>query len=337
MKPECDAAKPSWSDAPAWAEWLACDFSGRWYWFEIEPHIDPDYHEESDDNDSNSMVWINHQGTEFDYAHAIADEDWAADNWKETLEQRPSKQIEINQPDKHKRVTLFIEFEDSVNHDDELAAGIADAFQEYADGLEVALGTRPIRTRIAVGTTKLAEVYWDFGYKVKLVDLSKIDAEQKKTETASNKPAWSSAPAWANWLACDRSGMWVWYKNKPEISHSGNMWNVYVGDPSMCKAGDSLLAWALDHWTESLEQRPDKTSDEIAVKPDWSDAPIFYNFLAQDYDGTWWWYAEKPHFNNSSKKWAISSNEKAVYSKVVSERHIDYDTYIEQRPIKEAA
>ena len=29
--------KPSWSDAPEWANWLAKDESGEWYWYENEP------------------------------------------------------------------------------------------------------------------------------------------------------------------------------------------------------------------------------------------------------------------------------------------------------------
>jgi len=29
--------KPSWDDAPEWAQWLAIDFDGEWIWFECEP------------------------------------------------------------------------------------------------------------------------------------------------------------------------------------------------------------------------------------------------------------------------------------------------------------
>jgi hypothetical protein len=29
--------KPSWKDAPEWAQYLAQDTNGRWYWWEIEP------------------------------------------------------------------------------------------------------------------------------------------------------------------------------------------------------------------------------------------------------------------------------------------------------------
>lgn len=30
-------SKPSWDDAPEWANWLAMDADGTWFWFEDEP------------------------------------------------------------------------------------------------------------------------------------------------------------------------------------------------------------------------------------------------------------------------------------------------------------
>ena len=31
-------SKPSWDDAPEWANFLAMDSSGKWYWYENKPH-----------------------------------------------------------------------------------------------------------------------------------------------------------------------------------------------------------------------------------------------------------------------------------------------------------
>lgn len=31
--------KPSWDDAPAWANYLVMDGNGRWYWHQIKPFI----------------------------------------------------------------------------------------------------------------------------------------------------------------------------------------------------------------------------------------------------------------------------------------------------------
>ncbi len=32
--------KPDWKDAPEWAQWLAVDPDGSWFWFEKEPEWD---------------------------------------------------------------------------------------------------------------------------------------------------------------------------------------------------------------------------------------------------------------------------------------------------------
>ena len=31
--------KPSWDEAPEWANWLAMDAGGLWWWYEREPHV----------------------------------------------------------------------------------------------------------------------------------------------------------------------------------------------------------------------------------------------------------------------------------------------------------
>lgn len=33
-------SKPDWKDAPEWANWLAMDSDGEWYWFQRRPHAD---------------------------------------------------------------------------------------------------------------------------------------------------------------------------------------------------------------------------------------------------------------------------------------------------------
>lgn len=35
--------KPSWKDAPEWANWLAMDDDESWWWFENEPIMYPGY------------------------------------------------------------------------------------------------------------------------------------------------------------------------------------------------------------------------------------------------------------------------------------------------------
>jgi len=65
--------KPSWKDAPEWAQWLARDASGLWCFFETEPKPD----------NANEMFQTNNQYKEMDYEKEIA--------WQETLEKRPEQ------------------------------------------------------------------------------------------------------------------------------------------------------------------------------------------------------------------------------------------------------
>ena len=36
MKPDFT---PDWNDAPSWANWLAMDAGGEWYWYENKPEL----------------------------------------------------------------------------------------------------------------------------------------------------------------------------------------------------------------------------------------------------------------------------------------------------------
>jgi hypothetical protein len=59
-------SRPNWDDAPYWANWLACDKYSGWHWHKNKPFIDV-------------------SGWESDYKFLTSNE-----NWKETLQQRPS-------------------------------------------------------------------------------------------------------------------------------------------------------------------------------------------------------------------------------------------------------
>ena len=62
--------KPSWTDAPEWADYLAQDADGKWYWYENEP------------DDSNRLAsWSPSFGL-WDKAEL------RNPNWRSTLEQR---------------------------------------------------------------------------------------------------------------------------------------------------------------------------------------------------------------------------------------------------------
>lgn len=69
--------KPSWDDAPEWAQWLAQDEDGPHYWFETEPHTTTDRH---------GRYWQAERGR----VQRISKEN-PNPNWRDTLEQRPTQ------------------------------------------------------------------------------------------------------------------------------------------------------------------------------------------------------------------------------------------------------
>jgi hypothetical protein len=71
-----------------------------------------------------------------------------------------------------------------------------------------------------------------------------------------NKPDWKDAPEWANWLAQDSDGRWVWYHDEPDrmrtcwTSETGSKW-AYATTKE--QAWEATQAQA---WEATLESRP---------------------------------------------------------------------------------
>lgn len=61
--------KPSWDDAPEWANYLAMDADGKWYWFELRPVM---------------------CASTYDWGGRFANAGYSDTKWSNTLEQRPS-------------------------------------------------------------------------------------------------------------------------------------------------------------------------------------------------------------------------------------------------------
>lgn len=62
-------SKPDWKDAPEWAQWVARDESGRWYWYQDEPVKE-------------LYFWV--EGPNGGKVQAIKEDDWTR-----SLERRP--------------------------------------------------------------------------------------------------------------------------------------------------------------------------------------------------------------------------------------------------------
>lgn len=71
--------KPEWKDAPEWAQWLAMDRDGSWYWFELRPY-------------NATCTWQPGVGR----LSTAGDQPPCRDlDWRETLEERPDSDIMI--------------------------------------------------------------------------------------------------------------------------------------------------------------------------------------------------------------------------------------------------
>lgn len=66
------------------------------------------------------------------------------------------------------------------------------------------------------------------------------------------KPDWKDAPEWAQWLAMDEDGEWVWFQKKPEASddNGDGFWWAPVGEACYANVVGG------GRWDETLEARP---------------------------------------------------------------------------------
>ncbi len=73
--------KPSWDDAPVWANWLAMDFNGIWCWYESEPAMSL----------SINGIWVTKDSDIFETASYPDNmsELLSLPEWRLTLERRP--------------------------------------------------------------------------------------------------------------------------------------------------------------------------------------------------------------------------------------------------------
>lgn len=96
-----------------------------------------------------------------------------------------------------------------------------------------------------------------------------------------------------------------------------------------------------------LDQSKRKTSAAKAIKallaiieklesgkPDWKDAPEWAEWLAQDYDGVWWWYAEKPV--QDKVQWILTNWQKLpIWANTDARTNPEWKETLEKRPTHE--
>jgi len=61
------------------------------------------------------------------------------------------------------------------------------------------------------------------------------------------KPRWEDSPDWANWLAQDKDGRWMWYDAKPDQD-----FDCWVASHK----GEFVEFAYIEEWQVTLEGRP---------------------------------------------------------------------------------
>ena len=79
--------RPSWDDAPEWAEWLAQDEDGDWWWYECPIEVD----------DLDEEEWVEEHGVDGRLVRATSGTTPDGHDWRDTLEPRPQAQSDIKQ------------------------------------------------------------------------------------------------------------------------------------------------------------------------------------------------------------------------------------------------
>jgi len=88
---------------------------------------------------------------------------------------------------------------------------------------------------------------------------SEAFAERLRSAELQNKPSWSKAEEWAEWLAQDSYGCWGFFQKKP-LMHALS-WIARSGYYQIHSPGNLLLG----DWRDTLEKRPEQAEFEPFV------------------------------------------------------------------------
>jgi hypothetical protein len=79
-------------------------------------------------------------------------------------------------------------------------------------------------------------------------------------------------------------------------------------------------------WIQCRRITPEDFGWKLDGKPDWKDAPNWANYLAQDEDGSWWFFLNEP------KQLQTSWNNDGLYSLMSNVKNHNWRKTLESRP-----
>ena len=66
------------------------------------------------------------------------------------------------------------------------------------------------------------------------------------------------------------------------------------------------------------------------IKPSWANAPAWAKYLAQDGDGAWYWYEDRPTVSDLSRVWSRVSS--TSHQSKALDKTEDWRKTLERRP-----
>lgn len=120
-------------------------------------------------------------------------------------------------------------------------------------------------TAVILSNRELALMLWGMFSAAMIIYLCYIPKPEPKPEVrivkgaavqiygGGPRPKWSEAPKYANWLAMDQDGMWMWYESEPTRASAG--WKYEEGHAEVAYYDDSV-------WENTLEERPKDEAPE---------------------------------------------------------------------------
>jgi hypothetical protein len=141
-------------------------------------------------------------------------------------------------------------------------------------------------------------------------------------KTLAMEPIWEIAPEWAKYWAVDKDGDGYWYENEPSTGASA--WYKSSGDTEqVCSLGGEV-----ENWKDTLREREGSLRTVGSFALDWSSAPEWAKWWAEDEDGRHFWYAIKPVLH--SDMWKVDGTTFELAGS--SSTGVDWEISLTERP-----
>jgi hypothetical protein len=119
----------------------------------------------------------------------------------------------------------------------------SDESLEYAEILRKYLNTQTFAQPVEFSNVELRDSYQNL-----IEDFEALSKELEQIKEQRFTPNWDDAPEWANWLAQDVTGQWIWFGERPTAGNVESWgWNTYQ---------DKFFKIQVKNWKQTLQQRP---------------------------------------------------------------------------------